>query len=95
MRKIRSTMNKSRAFVDSGSAQLEESLGTKRVVVKPISVREIVSGKILKFNSIREAYLYLSVINKVSISTISRNIDTGKSVKGYVFSSLNNSDESL
>lgn len=94
VRKIRSGMNKSRALVDLGSAQLEESLVTKRVVVKPVSVRDIVSGKILKFNSIREAYLYISKINKVSISTISRNIDTGKSVKGYVFSSLNNSYES-
>lgn len=99
VRQIRSVMNKSRALVYSGSVGIEESTASegsptvkKRALVKPISIREVASGKILNFTSIREAYLYLSDINKVSVSTISRNIDTGKSVKGYIFSSLKNPD---
>jgi hypothetical protein len=94
VRKIRSTLNKSRAFVDSGSTQIEENLGTstKRVLMKAISVREVASGKIRCFSSIREAYFYLSPVTKVSISTISRNIDTGKPVKGYTLSRLNSTD---
>ena len=87
MRKIKGGMNKSRALVDSGSAFIE---GPKRVQVKPISVQEVISGKTRNFPSLRAAYLYLSNINNVSISTISRYLDTGKSVKGFIFSSLKN-----
>lgn len=105
IRKIRGNINTSRVLVESGTASLiylaSDEVGneiisnvytTNRKPVKPISVQEVKSGKILKFSSIREAYLYLLNINKVSISTISRYLDTGKSVKGYIFSSLNNKD---
>ena len=92
IRKIRENMNTSRVLVESESATLEvgkEIISnvdtTKRTLVKPISVQEVKSGKTLNFSSIKEAYLYLLNINKVSISTISRYLDTGKSVKGYIF----------
>jgi hypothetical protein len=99
IRKIRENMNTSRVLVESESATLEvgkEIISnvdtTKRTLVKPISVQEVKSGKTLNFSSIKEAYLYLLNINKVSISTISRYLDTGKSVKGYIFFSVNNID---
>lgn len=99
IRKIRGNMNTSRVLVESESATLEvgrEIISnidtTKRRLVKPISVQEVKSGKIIKFSSIKEAYLYISRFNKVSISTISRYLDTGKSIKGYIFFSVNNID---
>ena len=87
VRQIKGGMNKSRALVDLGSAFIA---GTNRVQVKPISVQEVISGKTRNFPSLRAAYLYLSNINNVSRSTISRYLDTGKSVKGFIFSSLKN-----
>lgn len=97
IRKIRENMNSNRVLVESESATLDVANETisnvdtiKRTLVKPISVQEVKSGKTLKFSSIKEAYLYLHKINKVSISTISRYLDTGKSVKGYIFFSENN-----
>lgn len=87
VRQIKGGLNKSRVLEDSAS--LEDP---KRVQVKPISVQDVISGKTQKFPTIRAAYFYLSDINKVSISTISRHLDTGKSVNGFLFSSLNNQD---
>nr|ATI20347.1 LAGLIDADG endonuclease [Juglanconis sp.] len=99
IRKLRGNMNTSRVLVESESPCLEvgkEIISNvnviKRRLVKPIRVQEVKSGKTLNFSSIREAYLYLLNINKVSISTISRYLDTGKSVKGCVFFSVNNID---
>lgn len=100
IRKIRENINIRRVLVEPESAATLEVGNkrfsnvdtTKRPLVKPISVQEVKSGKTKKFSSIREAYLYLSNINKVSISTISRYLDTGKSVKGYIFFSVNNID---
>lgn len=89
VRQIKGGLNKSRVLEGSGSASLEDP---KRVQVKPISVQEVISGKTLNYPSIRAAYLALSDLNTVSISTISRHIDTGKSVNGFIFSSLNNQD---
>jgi len=99
IRKIRENMNTSRVLVESGSAALEvgkEVISnvdtTKRALVKPINVQEVKSGKIRKFSSIKEAYLYISQFNKVSITTIIRYLDTGKSINGYIFFSKNNID---
>lgn len=94
VRLIKRGMNKTRAvLVDSESACLE---GPKRVRVKPISIQEAISGKTRNLPSIKAAYLYLSGINKeVFISTINRYLDTGKSVKGFMFSTPKNSDESF
>ena len=94
IRKIRENMNTKRVLVESESATLGVGNDiipkvniTKRARVKPISVQEVKSGKIIKFYSIREAYLCLQ--KKVSISTISRYLDTGKSAEGYIFFNIN------
>lgn len=99
IRQIRANMNTSRVLVESESATLEVGNDiisnvetSKRILAKPISVQEVKSGKTRNFDSIKETYLYLLNINKVSISTISRYLDTGKSVKGYIFLSVNNID---
>lgn len=99
IRKIRENLNTSRVLVESESAYLEGGNDLiskvdviKRTLVKPISVQEVKSGKTRNFASIKEAYLYLSNFNKVSVSTISRYLDTGKSVKGYIFFSENNTN---
>jgi exosome complex RNA-binding protein Csl4 len=99
IRKIRENLNTSRVLVESEPACLEGGSdliskvdAVKRTLVKPISVQEVKSGKTRNFSSIKEAYLFLSNINKVSVSTISRYLDTGKSVKGYIFFSENNTN---
>jgi len=74
--------------MDSEIADLGDVI--KRPLVKPISIQEVISGKTRNLSSIREAYLYLSDINQISISTISRYLDTGKSIKGYIFKRVNN-----
>lgn len=97
IRKIRENMNKSRVLVEPESATLELGLDTisnvdttKRTLAKPIRVQEVISGKIIDFSSVKEAYLNLT--DKVSISTIKRYLDTGKSKNGYIFFSVNDID---
>ena len=96
IRKIRENMNTKRVLVESelgvsylgvDSDIIPKVDTTKRARVKPISVQEVKSGKILRFNSIREAYVCLQ--KKVPISTIIRYLDTGKAKEGYIFFNIN------
>jgi len=57
------------AALEVGKEVISNVDATKRTLAKPINVQEVKSGKILKFSSIKEAYLYISQFNKVSIST--------------------------
>jgi len=94
VRLIKQGMNQSRILlINSESAAFLES--PRKVRTKSIIIQEVISGKTHHLPDVKAAYFYLSEINKkVPISTIKRNLDTGKSVKGFIFITLKNADES-